>query len=78
MEFLIRTAYNIEYEAVVNDYPQLHSFHIYPNDNDYCIITINSLEELLRLKDEVKQELIVKDSCFEEMLEIMIYDGYIE
>lgn len=78
MEFLIRTAYAIEYEGVVNNYPQLHSFHIYPNDNDYCIITINSLEELIRLKNEVKEELIVKDSVFEKMLEIMIYDGYIE
>ena len=78
MEFLIRTAYCIEYQDVVNHYPQLHLFHIYPNDNDYCIITINSLEELLRLKNEVKEELIVKDSVFEKMLEIMIYDGYIE
>ena len=78
MKFLIRTAYNIEYQAVVNDYPQLHSFHIYPNDNDYCIITIGSLEELIRLKNEVKEELIVGDSCLEKMLEIMIYDDYIE
>jgi hypothetical protein len=78
VEFLIRTVCNIEYQAVVNDYPQLHSFHIYQNDNDYCIIAIDSLEELIRLKNEVKQELIVKDSCFEKMLEIMIYDDYIE
>jgi hypothetical protein len=78
MEFLVRTACCIEYQDVVNHYPQLHSFRIYPNDNDYCIITINSLEELIRLKNEVKEELIVKDSCFEKMLEIMIYDEYIE
>lgn len=78
MEFLISAVWKTEYEAVVNDYPQLHSFHIYPNDNDYCIITINSLEELIRLKNEVKEQLIVKDSVLEKMLEIMIYDDYIE
>jgi hypothetical protein len=78
MEFVIRSVWNIEYEAVVKVYPQLHSFHIYPNDNDYCIITINSLEELIRLKNEVKEDLIVRDSVLEKMLEIMIYDYYIE
>ena len=78
MKFVIRAVWNIEYEAVVKKYPQLHSFHIYPNDNDYCIITINSFEELIRLKNEVKEYLIVKDSVLEKMPEIMIYDDYIE
>ena len=78
MKFLIRTVYEIEYNEVINEYPQLHLFDIYENDNKYCIISINSLEDLIRLKDELKEEIIIRNSYFDKILEIMIYDGYIE
>lgn len=47
--------------------------------NRLPVIKINSLEDLIRLKTIVKEEIIIKNSItFSEYMEIEIYDDYRE
>lgn len=77
MEFEISCSYATTGEQVFREYPQLEKYpHRIDGDADYCrtaYITINSLEELLKIQKEIKQSLILDTDG-----ELVIYDGYIE
>lgn len=77
MEFEISRNYTATGEEVFREYPQLEKYpHRIQGNADYCrtaYITINFLEELLKMQKEIEQDLILdKDG------ELVIYDGYVE
>lgn len=77
MEFEISCCYLTTGEQVFREYPQLEKYpHRIEGNADYCrtaYITINSLEELLKIQKEIKQDLILDKNG-----ELVIYDGYVE
>lgn len=72
MEFEVSSCYTRRGKIVLNDYPQLEK---YPHrlEKNKLYITINSLDELLKIQKEIKENLILDQDG-----ELVIYDGYVE
>ena len=78
MEFQLMSAkYWVDFKRLLNDYPQIaDEFKVRivdtEDDDSEVYITINTLEDLIKLVD------IIDDSIIFNGDEIMIYDDYIE
>ena len=78
MEFQLMSAkYWVDFKRILKDYPQIadeFKIRIVDTDDDdsEVYITINTLEDLIKLVD------IIDDSVIFNGDEIMIYDDYIE
>ena len=78
MEFQLMSAkYWIDFKRLLNDYPQIaKEFKVRivdtEDDDSEVYITINTLEDLIKLVD------IIDDSVIFNGDEILIYDDYIE
>ena len=78
MEFQLMSAkYWVDFKRILKDYPQIaEEFKVRvvdtEDDDSEVYITINTLEDLIRLVD------IIDDSVIFNGDEIMIYDDYIE
>ena len=78
MEFQLMSAkYWVDFKRILNDYPQIaEEFKVRvvdtEDDDSEVYITINTLEDLIKLVD------IIDDSVIFNGDEIMIYDDYIE
>lgn len=72
MEFIVSCSYLKRGKAVLINYPTLKN---YPHriEKDELYITLSSLEELIKLREDVKESLIVDRDG-----ELVIYDNYIE
>lgn len=72
MEFIVSCSYCTRGEAVLINYPVLKNYH-HRIENDELYIIVSSLEELIKIRDDVKNSLIIDRDG-----EMVIYDGYIE
>ena len=78
MEFQLMSAkYWVDFKRLLNDYPQIaNEFKVRivdtEDDDSEVYITINTLEDLIKLVD------IIDDSVIFNGDEILIYDDYIE
>ena len=78
MEFQLMSAkYWVDFKRLLNDYPQIaNEFKVRivdtEDDDSEVYITINTLEDLIKLVD------IIDDSIIFNGDEILIYDDYIE
>ena len=78
MEFQLMSAkYWVDFKRLLNDYPQIANefkvrIVVTEDDDSEVYITINTLEDLIKLVD------IIDDSVIFNGDEILIYDDYIE
>lgn len=77
MEFIVSCSYTLRGNSVLIKYPIIKEYkYRIVGDKEHLkelYITINSLDELLKLQKEIKRDLIIdKDG------ELVIYDSYIE
>lgn len=74
MEFEVSSCYIKRGEMVLNNYPQLkkYTYRLDEGKNE-LYLDINSLDELLKIQKEIKENLILDTDG-----ELVIYDGYIE
>lgn len=75
MEFEISSVRYYTIDDVLKQYPCLKNYRIHRCDNT-LIIKLDFLEELVILKKELDRCLIIQNG--NHIMEIQIYDGYIE
>lgn len=85
MKFVIESTYWHEPEKLLKYYPFLREYGFESIERDIngrtekvSYVYIATLEELLRLKDQCKEELVITKTLYSSEMCIEIYDGYRE
>lgn len=83
MKFTIRKVYNGSYKRLLEEYPCLLEFNAKPWEEYSCYaeIELNSIEDIIRLCDLLKNDIVVRHYMLEDggkQLELIIYDDYME
>jgi hypothetical protein len=77
MGFYIRAVYEEKYDKLILKYPKLLEWDIRKLENGECVISINSFEDLRRLRKELDNAIVI-DDYGDEFLYMTIYDDYME
>lgn len=82
MKFTIRKVYNGSYERLIKEYPCLLEFNAKPWEkySDYAEIELNSIEDIIRLCDLLKNDIVLGNKIDDgiKVSSIVIYDDYME
>ena len=78
MIFHVTTEYEEKFEEIARVYPHLFSFRSCVNNEGDWFIEINTLEDVLKLKNAVKQGIIIYNDDCHNHLRIQIDDKWRE
>lgn len=76
MDFRIKSTDNFTNELLLNEYPILSKYNVRVIDR-HVYVTINTVEDLMKLIEDVENPIIIDDGCCKNAC-IEIYDGYRE